>query len=242
MSFILGQNAGLGIGRGMSMINVSEGWKSSFPGVFFGILVMDRVENTPANEGIERLKARLEEELRTKWAGKGRSELKALHPFSAYERYFRRFGQGYPVSHQLESVAMKGKPVLSPSSLVSCMFMAELKNGILTAGHDLDRCNPPFCLDVSQGSETYSVLGGKERRLAAGDMFLYDAKGILSSVLCGPDDRTALSLRTRRVLFCCYGVSAVEATEIKGHLEEIETLVMVLSPSSRRLELSVFPS
>jgi len=228
--------------RGAGMINVSEEWKSSFPWVYFGILVMDRLENSPTHEGIEKLKGSLEEELRSKWAGKDRRDLKAFHPFSAYERYFRRFGQGYPVTHQLESVALKGKPAFSPSALVSCMFMAELKNGILTAGHDLDRCNPPFCLDISQGSETYNVLGGKERRLVAGDMFLSDEKGILSSVLYGPDDRTALSLQTRHVLFFCYGVNDVKATEIQGHLEDIETLVTVLSPSSRRVELAVFPS
>lgn len=224
------------------MINVSDAWKSAFPGTHFAFLAMEEVENSPEHQGIDVFKASLEKDLRSKWGGKGRSDLKSVHPFSAYEAYFRKFGQGYPVLHQLESVALKGKPILSPSALVSCMFMAELKNGILTAGHALDRCVAPFLLDVARGTEIYKVLGGREKKLLQGDMFLSDRDGILSSVLHGPDDRTFVTLQTGRVLFCCYGVPSVTETELSCHLEEIERLVRILSPSSKRTELAVLPS
>jgi DNA/RNA-binding domain of Phe-tRNA-synthetase-like protein len=223
------------------MINVSDAWKSAFPGTHFAVLAMEEVENSSEHHGVEAFKASLEKDLRLKWSGKGRSDLKNAHPFDAYEAYFRKFGQGYPVLHQLESVALKGKPIFSPSALVSCMFMAELKNGILTAGHALERGAAPFLLDVAQGTETYKGLGGREKKLLPGDMFLSDRVGILSSVLHGPDDQSCIALQTGRVLFCCYGVATVAAAELFCHLEEIERLVRILSPSSRRTELAVFP-
>jgi DNA/RNA-binding domain of Phe-tRNA-synthetase-like protein len=224
-----------------AMITVSEEWRMSFPGTAFGFLAVEGVGNSLAHEGIEDGRAGLEEELRSRWSGTSRSALKGSYPFEAYERYFRKFGQGYPVLHQLETVAIKGKPIMSPSSLVACMFMAELETGFLTAGHDLDRCIPPFRLDVAHGGEAYRSLGGKERKLMEGDMYLSDGQGIVSSVLYGPDDRTFVTLQTTRVLFTVYGVPKIPASELATHLGKIEELTRILSPSSERIEFGLIP-
>ena len=56
----------------------------------------------------------------------------------AYAAYYERFNKTYHVQLQLESVALKGKSIPRVSALVEAMFMAELENLLLTAGHDLD--------------------------------------------------------------------------------------------------------
>jgi len=44
------------------------------------------------------------------------------------------------------------------------MFMAEIENRLLTAGHDLDNLQLPVCLDVTKGDEVYTLLRGQPSR------------------------------------------------------------------------------
>jgi len=223
------------------MIKASEEWKAGFPGACFGVLVMEGIGNEEGNPGIEERKSSLEESLRQRHQGKSRKQIGQEAPFEAYESYFRKFGQGYPVLHQVETIALKGKPVVSPSPLVAAMFMAELNNGLLTAGHDLDKVSLPLVLDVAKGGETYQAMGGKERKLTPGDMFLSDRSGILSSVLYGPDDRSSITAETSRALFTVYGVPSITAEKLQAHLGEIEELALTLSPEALRTELLIIP-
>ncbi len=70
-------------------------------------------------------------------------------------------------------------------------------------------------------------------------MFLSDRKGILSSVLYGPDDRRSITAGTSRALFTVYGAPSLAAKELHAHLEEIEVPVNTLSPEAERKELLV---
>jgi DNA/RNA-binding domain of Phe-tRNA-synthetase-like protein len=221
------------------MITASATWRTSFPGTFFGAIVIEGIANTAGNQAFEERKTALEEELRRRHLGKTRKDISREDPFKAYERYFRKFGQGYPVLHQVETVALKGRPLSSPSPLVAAAFLAELGRGLLTAGHDLDSLSLPLTLDVSKGGETYQAMGGKTRNLPKGDQFLSDQKGILSSIIYGPDDRSFITPGTLRALFSVYGVPSVPASQIRDHLEEIGELVAVLSPEAVRKELII---
>jgi len=221
------------------MITASSEWRTSFPGACFGVLVLEGADNSQECPALEERKNAFENGLRSRHEGKSRKEIGLEEPFGAYGRYYKRFGQGYPVLHQVETVALKGKPLFSPSPLVAAMFMAELKNGFLTAGHDLDTVSLPLFLDVSKGEEGYTAMGGRERTLPPGDLFLSDREGILSSILYGPDDRTAVTARTTRVLYTVYGVQSLPAEDVRAHLEEIAELVRVLSPEAVRKELVI---
>ncbi len=221
------------------MITASENWRTGFPGTSFGIMVIEGIRNSKGNRAFEERKTLFEEELRQDHRGKTRKQIGKEPPFEPYEKFYRTFGKGYPVLHQVETVALKGEPVLSPSPLVAAMFMAELKNGLLTAGHDLDKVSIPLFLDVSRGTEEYQTMGGKERTLLKGDMFLSDRKGILSSVIYGPNDSSPITQKTTRALFTVYGVPSVSTMQLRAHLEEIEALVHLFSPQAIRRELFV---
>ncbi len=221
------------------MLTPSQQWRALYPDVCFGVLTVEGVDNRSDSAAFVERKAALEEGLRRRHEGKTRKEIGRERPFEAYGRYYKKFGQGYPVLHQLETTALKGEPVFSPSPLVAAMFMAELKNGFLTAGHDLDKVAPPLLLDVSKGGERYTAMGGRERTLRPGDMYLSDQEGVLSSILYGPDDRTAITSATTRALFAVYGVPSLSEEEVRTHLEEIEELVRLISPSAERMELLV---
>ena len=134
----------------------------------------------------------------------------------------------------------RGKPIPAALPPVAAMFMSELKNGILTAGHDLDAVRPSLkCLALA-GGESYTALGGRAAATVAGDWMIADREGTLSSILRGPDQRTAITGRTRCVLYTAYAPEGVPDSMLEGHLKDIEGHLRLACESSapglRRIE------
>lgn len=224
----------------MVAIHVSETWHTTYPEAFVGILAMCDVTNPPCHELLEARKDHLEGTLRDRLAGAGRAEIKALPTIQAYNAFYRRFRKTYHVQLQLESVALKGKPIPSVAALVEAMYIAEIRNQLLTAGHDLDTVEMPVRIDVADGSERFVRMNGQEQQLKQGDMFIRDAQGILSSVVYGPDRRTQITSRTRRALFTVYAPSGIEEQAVRAHLHEIRDNVLLVSPEAEVLELGLY--
>ena len=84
--------------------------------------------------------------------------MEAIPSLQVYDAYYKRFKKTYHVQLQLESIAFKGKSIPSVAALVEAMFMAEVKNMLLTAGHDLDTLQLPARLDVTKGDEVYTLM------------------------------------------------------------------------------------
>jgi DNA/RNA-binding domain of Phe-tRNA-synthetase-like protein len=203
-----------------------------YPGAVVGVLVMRNVSNPPQHAALEERKVALEAELRARFAGQDRAALRALPVLQAYDAYYRQFKKTYHVQLQLESVVFKGRSLPGVAALVEAMFMAELKNLLLTAGHDLDAVREPVTLDVAQGTERYTCLGGQETDLKPGDMVIADAQGVLSSIIYGPDARTPITPGTRNVLFTVYGPPGIGAAAMQAHLEDIRDNVRLVAPES----------
>lgn len=212
------------------MLIVSQRWKAAYPGAAVGVLAMCDVANPERHPALDRRKAELEHQLRARFAD--RAELKALAPIQAYTAYYKRFKKTYHVLLQLESVVLKGKPIPRVAALVEAMFVAELQNLLLTAGHDLDVVQMPVRLDVSDGSERYLRLNGQEQVLKAGDMMIADAQGVISSVLYGPDRRTRITPDTHRVLFTVYAPPGIGERAVRQHLHDIEAHVTLVAPQA----------
>jgi DNA/RNA-binding domain of Phe-tRNA-synthetase-like protein len=222
------------------MFNLSDDWKTTYPAASVGILAMGNVENPAHHEGLEARKAELEASLRERYAGYDRAQLRALPILAAYHTYYRRFKKTYHVQLQLESVAFKDRSIPRVAALVEAMFMAELDSLLLTAGHDLDVVQSPTGVDVADGSERYVTMNGQEQELKAGDMFIADAEGVLSSILYGPDQRTRITSETRRALFTVYAPEGIENTAVASHLRELEALVRLIAPAATTAELKVY--
>ncbi len=214
------------------MFEVTPGWKSTFPGAHAGVLVMRNVSNPAHHPELEKRKTELEEQLRAQFAGQDRAAI-ASHPvLKIYAEYYRRFKKTYHVQLQLESIVLKGKSIPSVASLVECMFMAEVKNMLLTAGHDLDKLGLPLTLDVTQGTERYTVMRGEEQTVKVGDMTISDQAGIISNIIYGPDQRTQISESTRNVVFTVYAPAGIEVQLITQHLEDMREYVRLVSPET----------
>ncbi len=220
------------------MLTVSEGWRAAYPGAAAGILVMGNVANPAGHGELDRRREELESQLRARFAD--RNALRALPAMQAYEAYFKRFKKTYHVLLQLESVALKGKPIPRVGALVEVMFMAELQNFLLTAGHDVAAIQMPVGLDVAHGSERYIMYNGQEQALKSGDMMIADTQGVISSVVYGPDQRTRITPNTRQVFYTVYAPPGIGKEAVERHLQDIQANVQLVAPAAEVETLKVY--
>jgi DNA/RNA-binding domain of Phe-tRNA-synthetase-like protein len=193
----------------------TDAWKAAFPGAVAGALVMRGVQNPQQSAALEARKRRLEERLRA------HDGIDSEPIFRAYADYYRAHGKTYHLKGQWESVAVKGKAIPTRAALVEAMFMAELENLILTAGHDLAAIALPVRVDVTGDDARY-----------AGDMMMVDGRGIISSVLHGPDRASRITPETRDVLFAVYAPAGIGENAVRDHLEDIRANVAVVAPEA----------
>jgi len=211
---------------------VSDLYRKLYPGACAGILGMRQVSNPASHAGLEEHKQALEQALRSRFAGSDRQTLRQIPALQAYHNFYRRFDKTYHIQLQLESIVLKGKSIPSTAALVEAMFMAELKNLLLTAGHDWTKLAEPLHLEAAKGGEQFTQLNGQEFELKPGDMYIADQQGILSSVLYGPDKRTAITQATQAAVFTVYAVEGIGEAQVLEHLSDIEAYVHLFAPQA----------
>ena len=215
------------------MFEVTSKWKSTYPDAHAGVLVMRAVSNPLHHPALESRKAALEQELRKQFSGQDRAAI-ASHPIlRAYAEYYRQFKKTYHIQLQLESIVLKGKSIPSVAALVEAMFMAEMKDMLLTAGHHLDTLQLPLSLDVAAGTEQYTLLRGDQQTLKAGDMMISDQVGVISSIVHGPDQRTQITPETRNVIFTVYAPTGISRQSVAQHLHSIKENVLLFAPQAQ---------
>lgn len=222
------------------MLTKSEDFKRTYPDAKLGILIMNDVKNLKTNPEFMKTKSLLKEQLLTQYKNYDRKEFVKSEPMYYYKNYYKKFKKTYPVLLQLESVVLKSNPIPNVSTIVEAMFISELKNMLLTAAHDLDKIEMPIQLNLTHGTESFIGISSKEQFTAANDMMLSDQKGIISSILNGPDYRTRITNDTRNVLFCVYAPTGIDNITIHNHLNDIIKYVSIFSPNSKVHSLNIF--
>lgn len=221
------------------MIRLSRSLWAAYPQAGIGFLVMRGVSNPERHPALEQAKETLQASLRARYAGQDRKGLEKHPILQAYATYYHRYKKTYHVALQLESLLNKGAGIPSTAALVEAMFMAELENLLLTAGHDLDQLDLPVHVGIAAGSERYITLRGEEQQLKPGDMFMADRQGVISSILYGPDQRTRLRPETRSVLFAVYAPPGIGQGVLYDHLRSIQNYVEIVTPEAvvKRMEI-----
>ncbi|MDD3656472.1 MAG: phenylalanine--tRNA ligase beta subunit-related protein [Atribacterota bacterium] len=222
------------------MLQISEQLKTAYPGGWIGEIVFKNVRVREAGEiSLRKIKGDLEGSLRQKYRDFSRSDLILLEPIKSYVTYYKQFKKTYHVLLQLESVIWKQKSIPNTIPLVIIMFMAELKNLLLTAGHDLDSIVLPIGADLSKGNERYRLLKGMEKELPQGDMMMTDRDGIISSIIYGPDNRTQITEDTNRVLYTVYAPPGIEEPLIREHFNDFIHYIHLVVPQAEMEEMAI---
>ena len=196
-------------------VNTTESLKEIYPDSIFGNLIIRDVPNRKRNEFLEERKRTLEREIKEKYAEVDKDVI--IH---YYNTYFKLWKKSYPIEYQIKTVKSGGR-FPQVSVIVDCMFIAELKNRILTSGHDLDEIKGDLTFDISQGGEQYLKIDGRKQELKKNDIVLKDNEGILASILYGPARRTSISQKTKNSLFFAWCPYTMDENIILRHLNDI---------------------
>jgi len=214
------------------MFEFTPSWRLAYPGACIGVLALHGVTNPERCDPLEEKKVQLEATLRERYASYDRNGLLALPVLAAYRDYYKRFNKTYHVWHQLASVVFTRRSIPSVAALVEAMYIAELENMLLTAGHDLGTIVQPLRADVADGTERYVRLNGEVQRLKQRDMFIADGDGIISSIIYGPDNRTRIRPKTKSVVFTVYAPPGIEEDIVVSHLKDIRENVALFAPEA----------
>jgi DNA/RNA-binding domain of Phe-tRNA-synthetase-like protein len=223
------------------LFEIADAWQKAFPGAHAGILALRGAANPASHPGLQIRKGELETRLRERYAGSDRAALLNLPELRSYDAYYKQFKKTYHIQLQLESIILKGKGIPTVAALIEAMFMAEMEDLLLTAGHDADALTPPVRLEVAAGNEVYTLLRGEEQTLKPGDMFIRDAQSVISSIIYGPDQRTQIRPGTGNVLFTTYAPAGIPAETVQAHLENIGRNVRIFAPNAVTDTLKVYP-
>jgi DNA/RNA-binding domain of Phe-tRNA-synthetase-like protein len=219
---------------------LSDSWKQSYPNASAAVLVIRGAAHTEAPPALRQRTQAMEDALKQHYAGWTKADIAALPAVQAYNAYYRRYKKTYHVQLQLESLVLKGRSLPRGSALLEAMFSAEIKNLLLTAGHDLSAVHTPVTLNAARGDETYMTFSGEDKTLKPADMYMADAEGIISSVLYGPDHRTRMMPTTQDVLFTVYAPQGIEREMVLNHLQDIQYGVLLAAPTAQVELLEVF--
>lgn len=196
-------------------INLTQALKEKFPNSMFGSLVIRDIPNRKGHETLEQHKRELESKIRENNIETDKDEM-----INYYDTYFKMWNKTYPIEYQINTIRSGGK-FPKVSVLVDCMFLAEIKDRILTSGHDLDEIQGDLNFDISEGGEKYLKLNGQEQTLKKNDVILKDNKGILASILYGPARRTSITHETKNAIYFAWCPYALDEEIIRCHLDEI---------------------
>jgi len=221
------------------LLIATERWMEEHPGAIAGVLAL-RLDAPPrGTPELDRARAELEEELRQRYHGQTRAQIRSTGHLPAYDAYYRRFDQTYHVLMQIESVALKGKPIARRGPLVEAGFLAELATGILTASHDLAEVALPIVIDSATSDDRYTLYNGQEAATKPGDMLMRDQHGILTTIIQGPAARARVQPETSSVIYCIYAPPGIGPEAVTDHLSRIEHYVRMADPAATQLGMTV---
>jgi len=93
---------------------------------------------------------------------------------------------------------------------------------------------------VATGDEAFTRLNGRPTTATRGDMLMIDGRGVISTVLQGPDDRTAITPETHDVVYAVYAPEGIMSEAVRRHLQDMAANLRLVSPEAQVEGLDVY--
>lgn len=207
--------------------HMSDRYRSRYPEVGFGLVLVTGCENPDNPEGFDAFKRKLLRRMR-----KRETLAEITDRIATYDRYFSGFGRECPLPGHLKRTVNSGFPRYN--LLVDAHFMAEMCAGILVAVTDFDRMEGGLTLDLAEEGETCPGMGGREMQTREGEIVLRDEAGIVCVLCQGADEKTRVREETKNVLFYAYGVPEVSSEHLLHGLRVAEEAVVTFGGGTSR--------
>lgn len=222
------------------MLKISDTVKELYPQIKFGIMVVQKNDDSENREDFKYVEQTELSKLKEQNKDYERKNFVKTEPACYYRKYYKKFNKTYPVLLQMESLLFKNSKIPDAGPFIEPMFLAEVKNLILTAGHDFEKIKFPLQIDAANGGEVFTGISNFNQTLVKDDLFLSDNKGVLSSIMNGPDYHTRISSNTKKVMYFVYGMEGLEEYQIMQHMKQIENYIKIYSPSSETTFMKLF--
>ena len=156
-----------------------------------------------------------------------------------YFRYFRKFGQTYPVMKQLESFLLKGRPFPEEQYVNSVAFLTELRTHALIGTHDADRIEGTIVFYNESEKRYFPGMGKDSAHSYPGDVTGRDDKDIIISMITGADARTCLRDDSTHAIYLVFGHPEMSDEVIEEIAGEIKEAALALAPDAET-EFAIF--
>ena len=156
---------------------------------------------------------------------------KAVFGENPYNRYFKKYKKTYPVLQQLESYLLKGRPFPSGNPVNEVTFLTELRTQVLLGTHDIDRVSGPAELFRPTEKLPFPGMRGEQIHCYPGDVTARDERGIILSLIAGPDERTHIRPDSTHIAFLFFAVPGVTAAQVAAVQERLMGYARVLAPA-----------
>lgn len=214
------------------MIKISQEANVMYPNAIYGIMIVKCKEIKENSKGFSETKKSEIAKLLEYYSDYDRKEMCGREPICHYVKYYKKFNKTYPVLLQFESILLKGKDIPKVGAFIETMFLSEVKNLLLTAGHDLDKIQLPLKINVANGGETFIGISKTNQIMTKNDLYLSDDQNVISSILNGPDYHTRITENTRNVLYFLYGVDGISNEQIKKHFKDLQYYLSIFLPTA----------
>lgn len=217
---------------------ISKSFHTVYPEASVGVMVINNAINPKSPPVLTEIRNEIESNLKENYPEK---ELLRNHAtIQAYAAYYKQYKNRYPMLSQLESVIFKGRSIPDTYGLVQAMFMAELDNMLLTAGHDFAEIEMPISIGLGSEDTSYVLMNGNEQNVKVNDMLMTDKENIISSVIYGPDKRTRITPKTEDAMFVVYGPAGITPKQIEDHFSDIQKYIKLFAPNADIQTLELF--
>jgi len=196
-----------------------------FSDVKLGLLVAKGIDNTGRNKQAIAKQQETEKEVRTKLE----IETLADHPkIKDWRDAYSTFGaKPKTYKNSVEALlrrVLKGDSLPIINNLVTTYNTISIKHMLPAGGDDLDKINGDICLTIAQGSEQFTMLGGKESEtVEAGEVIYRDDKEVLCRRWNWREcDKSKMAETTKNVCIVLEGLSNTSEKELKIALEELQ--------------------
>ena len=221
-------------------MHITDAVRQKYPETLLGVLRVNDLKTTPDPAAWNELRTRETASFRASRITYERKSAVTASPLACYTGFYRQFKKTYPVLLQMESVLLKGREIRADCLAVETMFLAEVKHGLLVAGHDTQNLSGRFTLDLARGGEAFTMVAGQPRSLKTGDMFMADNGVILSSILEGQDYNTRLTEHSAGALYCVYALGGVSGAQVTAFFRDLRRYLLTAYPEASVQEEQVY--
>lgn len=149
-----------------------------------------------------------------------------------YVRFFKKFKKTYPLVFQYESIALKGRSFAMENPAAAVAFIAEMSTLMLSGAHDADRLEGDVTLFCPDEKIPFSGLTGAGLHTYPGDFCARDSGGIVFSLIAGADGRSAVSEKSRNVIYPVFGVPGMDCRRLRPAMEQLAFCARTLAPGA----------